>query len=230
VISNRFRERYQKYLSFGVANQVDVYLGSLTDFDWSDGDIIFANSTCFDDDLMEAISLRAEDLKAGAYVVTFTKGLSCRPRTFELLERKRYKMSWGAATVFIHRRLRSDGIFLHTKVIRYSNERHVGFPVGPPSLSLLPSDDIEYDDYDNSADDDDDDDKGSTNDERESNVNNNSIDEFRHVVASPPRSGECKSVHKYLLNAISSILLDPNLDMTSPQDSALLQRKRREFL
>jgi hypothetical protein len=73
---------------------------------------------------------------------------------FELLERKRYKMSWGPATgasllhhtscvlsttesyisiflfvVFIHRRLESNGA-----------------PVGPARLNILPSDSVEYDD------------------------------------------------------------------------------------
>jgi hypothetical protein len=62
-------------------------------------------------------------------VVTFTKGMTNTPGTFELLERKRYRMSWGPATVFIHRRLRADGS-----------------PVGPPALNVLPSDNVTYDD------------------------------------------------------------------------------------
>ena len=48
---------------------------------------------------------------------------------FELLERKRYRMSWGPATVFIHRRLNPDGS-----------------AVGPALLNTLPSDAVTYDD------------------------------------------------------------------------------------
>jgi hypothetical protein len=73
-----------------------VFEGSLTDFDWSDGDIVFANSTCFGDELMFALSKQAENLKPGAIVVTFTKGMTSK--AFEVLERKRYRMSWGPAT------------------------------------------------------------------------------------------------------------------------------------
>jgi hypothetical protein len=73
-----------------------VYEGSFLDFDWSDGDVIFANSTCFSDELMTLLSKQAESLKPGAIVVTFTKGMSTP--AFELLERKRYRMSWGPAT------------------------------------------------------------------------------------------------------------------------------------
>ena len=68
-------------------------------------------------------------------VVTFTKGMTNSPGTFELLERKRYRMSWGPATVFIHRRLRDDGS-----------------PVGPPTLNTLPADNVTYDDEVNNAD------------------------------------------------------------------------------
>ena len=49
--------------------------------------------------------------------------------SFELLERKRYRMSWGPATVFIHRKLNADGS-----------------AVGPAHLNILPSDSITYDD------------------------------------------------------------------------------------
>lgn len=54
-------------------------------------------------------------------------------RKFEVLEKKRYKMSWGPATVFIHRRLNANGS-----------------PVGPAKLNLLPSDQDDYDDEANS--------------------------------------------------------------------------------
>lgn len=56
---------------------------------------------------MEELSIAAERLKPGAFFITFTKGLTSD--MFEVLERKRYKMSWGPATVFIHRRLNDDG-------------------------------------------------------------------------------------------------------------------------
>ena len=73
--------------------------------------------------------MQAERLKPGAIVVTFTKGMTNSSNTFELLERKRYKMSWGPATVFIHRRLNEDGS-----------------AVGPPALNVLPSDNVTYED------------------------------------------------------------------------------------
>lgn len=128
-VVDRYNREFRSVLCAGQNQHASVHEGSILDVNWLDGDVVFANSTCFDDDLMKHISTMAEGLKPGAIVVTFTKGLSSK--AFEVLERKRYKMSWGPATVFIHRRLQHDGR-----------------PVGPIKLNTLPSDDIEYDDDD----------------------------------------------------------------------------------
>mmetsp|Transcript_3757 Transcript_3757/g.3880 ORF Transcript_3757/g.3880 Transcript_3757/m.3880 type:complete len:298 (+) Transcript_3757:68-961(+) len=69
---------------------------------WTESDIVFANSTCFDDSLMISISHLAEQLKPGAKIITLTKPLSST--CFEILDSRRYAMSWGAATCYIHRK------------------------------------------------------------------------------------------------------------------------------
>ena len=126
-ITERYNTSYRQLLDASQRQHAAVYMGSFLDFDWTDGDVVFANSTCFDDDLMAQLSKMAEGLQPGAVLVTFTKGLTYMQQ-FELLEKKREKMSWGPATVFIHRRLNYDGT-----------------PVGPKNcLNLLPSDDAEY--------------------------------------------------------------------------------------
>jgi hypothetical protein len=51
---------------------------SFLDYDWSDGDIVFANSTCFTEELMTNLALQGESLKPGAYLITFTKGLDSK--------------------------------------------------------------------------------------------------------------------------------------------------------
>ena len=68
---------------------------------WTSSDIVFANSTCFDDDLMQRIAIIAERMKSGARMITFTQ---CLPSTapFQVIERVNLGMSWGCATCFIH--------------------------------------------------------------------------------------------------------------------------------
>jgi hypothetical protein len=102
-------------------NGVKLVCGSFLDYDWSDGDIFFANSTCFDAKLMAELSEQANKIKPGSICITFTKGLQLKDKntdidTFEVLERLRYKMSWGPATVYIQRRLGHDGKPVNSKV------------------------------------------------------------------------------------------------------------------
>ena len=87
----------------GVSDEIEFFCESLTSFDWSDGDVIFANSTCFSDTLMSEMADMAEKLKENAIFITFTKALPSE--LFEVTKKIRYKMSWGPATVFYHRKL-----------------------------------------------------------------------------------------------------------------------------
>mmetsp|Transcript_22983 Transcript_22983/g.51087 ORF Transcript_22983/g.51087 Transcript_22983/m.51087 type:complete len:292 (+) Transcript_22983:162-1037(+) len=67
--------------------------------DWRDADIVFANSTCYDEQLMARMSSVATGMKKGAFFISLTKRL---PSTeFDILEYEMYRMNWGEATVFI---------------------------------------------------------------------------------------------------------------------------------
>ena len=108
VVGDFDKPKYRKILSHSVPSKdIRVYEGSILEEDWADGDLIFANSTCFSPDLMSRMGEQGEKLQPGAYFITFTKGLTSK--AFELLEQVRLKMSWGPATVYIHRRRNLDG-------------------------------------------------------------------------------------------------------------------------
>ncbi len=49
--------------------------GDITKLDWSDADVIFANSTCYDAELMASLALVADRLKVGSFSITFTRQL-----------------------------------------------------------------------------------------------------------------------------------------------------------
>ena len=77
--------------------------GDATAVDWSDADFLFANSTCYNEPLMTAIASTAERMKPGSFAVTFTKRLPSA--AWQLLDSQTYSMSWGCATVCIHRKV-----------------------------------------------------------------------------------------------------------------------------
>ncbi|CAM9320572.1 unnamed protein product, partial [Phaeothamnion confervicola] len=107
-VCERFNRHFRGYLSTTRPQHAAVYHGSFLDVDWRDGDVVFANSTCFGEELMDGIRKRAALLKPGSIFISFTKDLQA-PGTFEILDKKRYRMSWGPATVYVHRRLGLDG-------------------------------------------------------------------------------------------------------------------------
>jgi hypothetical protein len=65
---------------------------------WTDADIVFANSTCFDDSLMISLAGVASRMKKGSRFITLTKQLPSED--FRLIDRRQYNMSWGEATCF----------------------------------------------------------------------------------------------------------------------------------
>ena len=76
--------------------------GDATLMDWSDATCVFANSTCFDDALMKGLAKKADECKVGTFCITFTRKLPSEK--WEVLEHESHPMSWGHATVFIHRK------------------------------------------------------------------------------------------------------------------------------
>eukprot|EP00904_Undaria_pinnatifida_P012720 jgi/Undpi1/8579/HiC_scaffold_25.g11044.m1 len=58
--------------SKGATAEIEFVKGDFTVLDWSDGDVVFANSTCFDDDLMKKTAKAVASLKEGAIVITTT--------------------------------------------------------------------------------------------------------------------------------------------------------------
>ena len=76
------------------------------EFSMSDATVGFANSTCYDEELMIHIASKADEMVAGSFFITVTKRLPSLQ--WDLLEMERYKMSWGEANVFLHRKKADD--------------------------------------------------------------------------------------------------------------------------
>jgi hypothetical protein len=69
-------------------------------------DVVFANSTCFDEELMAKVSHEAaKRMKPGAVFISFTRTLSNIGSDFSVECHYQYAMSWGTATCFVHRKL-----------------------------------------------------------------------------------------------------------------------------
>ena len=86
-------------------NDIDYINGDFLKQNWEDATIMFANSTCFSAELIDKIAAKAnQECKSGTIIITFTKKLSKLNTDWEIKDGFRRLMTWGIATIYIHRR------------------------------------------------------------------------------------------------------------------------------
>ena len=81
--------------------------GDFLEEDLSKASFIYANSTCFTEDLMEKLSKKInKEVKKGCIVVTTTKTLSfLNKKKWEIKKGIRRMMSWGVASLHVQRKI-----------------------------------------------------------------------------------------------------------------------------
>lgn len=80
---------------------LEYLLGSFFDVDWSDSSLILANSTCFSQDMMQRIARRPVPLDT--FAITLSRSIG--GGNWDLLDSFRRPMSWGEATIYLHKRV-----------------------------------------------------------------------------------------------------------------------------
>lgn len=103
-VAQRYEKDFRPELSEEEVDdrQIKFIQGNFLEQDVSDADVIWMNSTCFQDDLMGALEFKLECLKPYAQVVSLSKSL--RSPAFHQYKHKMFEFSWGQATAFYHRR------------------------------------------------------------------------------------------------------------------------------
>ena len=103
-IGDKF-DNYKQLFNFESPNQIEFLQGDFLKHTWEDTSIIFANSTCFTLNMMNNIGNKAnKECKPGTIIITFTKRLTNLSADWELRDGFRRLMTWGIATIYIHRR------------------------------------------------------------------------------------------------------------------------------
>lgn len=57
----------KKYINISLVH------GDATVMEWADADVVFINSTCFEDTLLDKLARQASDLKPGTFVISVTR-------------------------------------------------------------------------------------------------------------------------------------------------------------
>jgi hypothetical protein len=79
---------------------IALYQDDLRVFDWSNADVLFVNSTCFDGDLMYELRMKCSQLRLGSYILMLTKRL--QHSQFRRLSSHSVRMSWGESTIHVY--------------------------------------------------------------------------------------------------------------------------------
>lgn len=100
-------KKFETEIKPGIANELDdreisLVKGDILKADLSDADIIFMNSTCFQEDLMNALDEKLESVRPNAHIISLSKPL--KSPAFHQYKHKLYEFSWGQATAFFHRK------------------------------------------------------------------------------------------------------------------------------
>ena len=71
----------------------------------SEGSLIFTNSTCFTQELLDKIAEKVnKEVKIGCIVVTTSRALKFDKEKWEILKGVKRMMSWGIASIFVHKK------------------------------------------------------------------------------------------------------------------------------
>jgi SAM-dependent methyltransferase len=97
ILEKYEKEVRPKILEKKNQQKIEFILGDFLKIDFSDADVVFANSTCFSQQMIDKLETSFLSLKKGARIITLTKKLT--NKNFYLFDFLIYKQSWGEATV-----------------------------------------------------------------------------------------------------------------------------------
>ncbi|CAG9318871.1 unnamed protein product [Blepharisma stoltei] len=107
-VSLTVKERYDRWvqtqecmLPNNSYPKVSMILDDIFEYDWSDADLILANSTCYDENMIEKIG--KIEVSPGTFSISLSNSLPVS--SWRIVESVRKRMSWGIATVYIQQKI-----------------------------------------------------------------------------------------------------------------------------
>jgi hypothetical protein len=74
--------------------------GDALEIPWQDADVVFINSTCFDEELLDKFSQQCSQMRKGTFVITTTRQLT--NKYFQMAKEVMLEQAWGSATCYLH--------------------------------------------------------------------------------------------------------------------------------
>jgi len=95
--------KYQAIFTIENTNKIEFYNGDFLRQKWNDASVVFANSTCFSNYLMEKIGIKAMiECKVETILITVSKKLNNLSDDWEFKDGFKRLMTWGVASIYIY--------------------------------------------------------------------------------------------------------------------------------
>ena len=109
VLAENIKEKYydnsyDQRLNFSSPCDIELHNADISEYDWTDGDVIFGHSTCFGKELLGKVLKKSRGLKSGSYMILLSEMPNSMDIYFELVDMKRCFMTWGESDVSYYRR------------------------------------------------------------------------------------------------------------------------------
>ena len=102
TITDKFM-KYNALFNIDGTNKIEFYNGDFMRQKWNNGMIIFANSTCFSNDLMDKIGIKANaECEVDSIVITISKKINNLNNDWECKNVFKRLMSWGIGSIYIY--------------------------------------------------------------------------------------------------------------------------------
>ena len=120
---------------------IELNCGNFLKMDLTEASFIFCNSTCFSSELFLLISQKvSKEAQNGCIVVTFTKKLPfLNSKEWDIKKGFKRLMSWGLATVYVHRRIKGMALSHQISKARKEGNKTSSSKSGSKSDSLYSS-------------------------------------------------------------------------------------------
>jgi hypothetical protein len=73
-------------------------------YDYSGTSLLFANCKTFDKQLLKSIASKLSPMPSGVIFITTTQSISDYDDSWEIIDKVKRLMSWGSATIYIHKK------------------------------------------------------------------------------------------------------------------------------
>ena len=103
-ILTKYKKLLKEKLPEKLKQEIKFVKADILKTDFSEADVVFTHSTCFDEEFMKALAEKMEGLKKGSFVITITQTLPSK--SFQQVKKRTVELSWGEGTVYFWEKIR----------------------------------------------------------------------------------------------------------------------------